>query len=63
LGILTDRNQPGALQDLQVLRDRGLTDRERPRDLGHRGLAARKAGKNGAPRRVGEREKRGIEAI
>jgi hypothetical protein len=40
LRILADRNQPGTLENFQVLRDRGLTDRERFGELRHRRLAA-----------------------
>jgi hypothetical protein len=63
LCILTDRDQPSALEDLQVLRDRGLTDGERFPELRHRCLAAREASQDGAARRISEREECGVEAI
>jgi hypothetical protein len=63
LCILTDRDQPGALQDFEVLRDCRLTHRERFGELRHRCLAAREPSQNGATRGIGQREKRGIKAI
>ena len=63
LGILSNGDEPRPLENFQVFGDRGLADREWFRELRDRCLAAREASQNGAPRRIGEREKRGIEAI
>ena len=56
-------NQPGALQDLEVLRDGGLAHVERLRQLGDGRLAAREARQDTPARRVGECRERGVQII
>jgi hypothetical protein len=47
-------DQPGALEDAQVLADRRLAEVERGGQLGHRCLSLRQADKDRSPRRIGE---------
>jgi hypothetical protein len=63
LGIPSPRNQPGALQDLEVLRDRGLAHLERSCEFGNRRFAVRQPGKNRAAGRIGERGESGVEVL
>ena len=63
LSILTDCDQSRSFQGFQVLRNRGLTHRKRLRELRHRRFAADEASQNGAPRRIGEREKCSVETV
>src|SRR6266704_2818981 len=57
------RDQPGALQHLEMLGDGGTAHRERLGELADRALALGQPGEDGAPRRVGECRERGAEAI
>src|SRR4029450_12296492 len=59
LSILTNCDQSRSLQDLQVFGNRGRTDHNRSPELRPRRFASCETSQNGAPRRIGEREKRG----
>src|SRR5579884_2503405 len=63
LGLPAARDEAGALQHLQVLRDRGQAHLKRPRKLGNRCFPARQARKDGPPRRIGKRGKDGAQWI
>src|SRR5438552_18244187 len=54
--------EAGALEDLQVLRDRGLADGERLRQLRDRRLPRGEPRQDRAPRGIGERGERRVEA-
>ena len=56
------RDEPGALEHLEVLRDGGLAHRERLRELRHRCLTRREAREDGASRGIGEGGEHGVEA-
>src|SRR6185312_7971222 len=56
-------DQPGIFQHFQMLRDRGSADFERSGELADGGLAKGETRENRAPRRVGEGEERGAEAV
>ena len=58
LGGPRARDEPGPLQDLQVLADRLLGHSERLGDLGHGGRTERQPLQDGPSRRVGQRRKR-----
>src|SRR3954452_3203751 len=55
LGVAAARDQSGALEHLEVARDRRQAHRERLRQLADGRLALRQAGQDRAARRVGER--------
>src|SRR5262249_5174528 len=57
------RNQPRALQHLQVPRHRRQADVERLGEFRNRGLAERQPGQDGPPRRVGESREGGAEVV
>src|SRR6516225_7140394 len=63
LGLAAAPDQPGALQHLQVLRDRGKAHCEGFGELADRGLARGEACEDRAPRRVGERRVGNAEVI
>src|SRR5260221_2748430 len=63
LRVAAARNQARALQHLEVLGDRGLTHRERLRQLRHRSLAGREAREDRPARWIGERGERRIETL
>jgi len=62
LRVAPARDQPGALEHLEVLRDRGLAHRERFRELHHRRLAPGEPREDRAARRIGERGEGGVES-
>ena len=62
LRVAAARNQPGALEHLEVLGDRGLAHRERLGELRHRGLARREPGEDRPAGGIGERRERRVEA-
>src|SRR5262249_39756660 len=55
LRVAAARDEPGPLEDLEVLGDRGEAHVKRLRELRHRRLALHQALENGAPCRIGER--------
>ena len=57
------RDQAGALEHAEVLRDRGHAHREWRRQLGDRALARGEAGEDGSTGRIGEGGKRDAEVI
>src|SRR5262245_12205171 len=59
--VATAGDEPGPLQDLEVLGDGGLAHLERGRQFGDRRVAGRQAGEDRAPGRIGEREERRVE--
>lgn len=63
LRVLSGTDQPRALQDLQVLGDRGLAHRERRREFADGRVPAREPRKDGAPGGIGQREERGVELV
>src|SRR5262249_10910453 len=63
LSVLTARDQPRALQHLQVFGDRRLADAERRRQLRHRSLSPRQPREDRAARGIGEGGERGVEAL
>jgi hypothetical protein len=63
LGIAPASDQARTLEHLQVLGDRRLAHGERRRQFGDRGLAPGQTREEGAARPIGERGKRGVEAI
>ena len=63
LPVATARDEPGPLEDLQVLRDGGLAHRERGRQLGDRCLSRRQPGEDRPPRRVRERGERPVQLV
>ena len=54
-------DEAGALEHLEMLGDGGLAHGERLRELGHRRVAGREAGEDGAARGIGEGGEGGIE--
>src|SRR5581483_7025000 len=63
LRLAAARNQAGALQHAQVLGDGGTADRERRRQLLHRGGAGGEAGEDRPSRRIGEGGEGGGERV
>lgn len=54
-------HEPGVLENLQVLRNRGQRDLEGLGEVGHAELAEGEPGENRAPCRIGERGERAVE--
>ena len=63
LRLAATRDQTGALQHLEVLRDSGQAHLEGLGQLGHRRFAQGEPREDRAPRRIGESRERGAEAI
>jgi hypothetical protein len=63
LRVAPARDEASALENLDVLGDRGLAHRERLGELGHGGLAGGEPRKDRPPRRIGERDEGGVEAV
>src|SRR5207245_8454315 len=61
LRLAAARDQAGALQHLEMLRDAGKAHVEGLGELGHRGLAQSEPCQDGAPRRIGEGREGGVE--
>jgi len=59
----TTRDEPAALEHLQVLRDRGKAEVERLGQLVHRGVAGGEASQDRSTRRVGKRPERRVELV
>jgi hypothetical protein len=55
--------EPGALEDVEVLRDGGQRNGKRRRELAHRDRATEEALDDSATRAVGERLKHGVELV
>lgn len=63
LSVAAARDEPSALQDLEVLGNGGLAHFERLGEFRNGSFARSQAGENGAPGGIGERRKSGVEAI
>jgi hypothetical protein len=63
LGVLPDRDEARAFQDLQMLGDRRLADPKRSRQLRDRRFALHEPREDRAPRGIGEGHERGVEAL
>jgi hypothetical protein len=63
LSVAAALDQPGALEHLQVTRDRGQADRERLGQLVDRRLAVREPGEDRAARGIGEGGEREVELV
>ena len=61
--FLLPHDQPGVLEDVQVLQEAGQRHRERSREIADRLLAAFQSRQHGAPRRIGQRAEHGVEPM
>ena len=63
LRLAAARDEPGTLQHLQMLGDRGKAHRERLGQLRHRRLARGESGQDRPPRGIGQRRERRVQVV